>query len=164
MVRLCPERYIAEPMKAVVQRVGEASVTVDGDTVGRISLGLLVLVGVAPTDSIADVTAVAEKLAGLRVFSDADDKMNKSVLDVDGEVLLVSQFTLLADVRKGRRPSFIGAAAPELAEPLVQKLADQLRGLGVPVQTGSFGNKMRVALVNDGPVTLVINSAHGKVY
>jgi D-tyrosyl-tRNA(Tyr) deacylase len=164
MVRLCPERYIAEPMKAVVQRVGEASVTVDGDTVGRISLGLLVLVGVAPTDSIADVTAVAEKLAGLRVFSDADDKMNKSVLDVDGEVLLVSQFTLLADVRKGRRPSFIGAAAPELAEPLVQQLADQLRGLGVPVQTGSFGNKMRVALVNDGPVTLVINSAHGKVY
>lgn len=126
-------------------------------------MGLLVLVGVAPSDSEEDVLAVASKLAGLRIFPDAEDKMNRSVIDAGGEVLLVSQFTLLADVSKGRRPSFVGAATPDTAEPLVERLAEELRHLGVPVQTGSFGDKMRVALVNDGPVTLVFVSEQGKI-
>jgi D-tyrosyl-tRNA(Tyr) deacylase len=150
-------------MRAVVQRVAEASVVVDGTTVGKIDNGLLVLVGVEPDDSIRDADALADKLAGLRIFPDGADKMNRSVLDIGGKALLVSQFTLLADVRKGRRPSFVGAAAPEVAAPLIEQLADQLRGRGVPVETGSFGNKMQVTLVNDGPVTLVVRSEQGRI-
>jgi D-tyrosyl-tRNA(Tyr) deacylase len=150
-------------MRAVVQRVAEASVSVGGSNVGRIGKGLLVLVGVAPTDTTIDADALADKLAGLRIFPDADDKMNKSLLDTGGEVLLVSQFTLLADVRKGRRPSFVGAAAPEVAEPLLDRIAEELSRSGVTVHTGVFGAKMSVALVNDGPVTLMISSEQGKI-
>jgi D-tyrosyl-tRNA(Tyr) deacylase len=150
-------------MRAVVQRVAAASVVVDGATVGEIDNGLMVLVGVEPDDSIRDADALADKLAGLRIFPDGADKMNRSVLDVGGKVLLVSQFTLLADVRKGRRPSFVGAAAPEAAAPLIEQLADHLRDRGVPVETGSFGDKMQVKLINDGPVTLVIRSEQGRI-
>lgn len=150
-------------MRAVLQRVSEASVAVDGRVVGRIGAGLLVLVGVAPTDSIDDAVAVSEKLATLRVFRDEDGKMNRSVVEVGGAVLLVSQFTLLAEIGKGRRPSFVGAAPPGLAEPLLHELADRLRDKGLPVSTGEFGSVMQVALVNDGPVTIVINTDLGRV-
>ena len=146
-----------------MQRVGRASVTVEGETVGRIGTGLAVLIGVAPSDSTRDVAALAGKLAGLRIFPDDAGKMNRSVVEVGGEVLLVSQFTLLADVRKGRRPSFVGAAAPEFAEPLIRDLADQLRAAGVAVETGAFGALMQVALVNDGPVTIVIDTEQGRI-
>jgi D-tyrosyl-tRNA(Tyr) deacylase len=150
-------------MRAVVQRVTEASVTVDTDTVGRIGPGLVVLVGVEPTDTSGDVAALSAKLSTLRIFRDDEGKMNRSVLDVAGEVLLVSQFTLLADVRKGRRPSFAAAALPEFAEPLVDQLADRLRADGISVHTGTFGAAMEVALVNDGPVTIIIHTLRGKV-
>jgi D-tyrosyl-tRNA(Tyr) deacylase len=150
-------------MRAVLQRVSEASVAVDGRVVGRIGAGLLVLVGVAPTDSIDDAGAISEKLATLRVFRDEDGKMNRSVVEVGGAVLLVSQFTLLADIGKGRRPSFVGAAPPDLAEPLLDELADRLRDEGLPVSTGEFGSVMQVDLVNDGPVTIVINTDQGRV-
>jgi D-tyrosyl-tRNA(Tyr) deacylase len=118
---------------------------------------------VAPTDSIDDVAALSAKLAGLRIFRDAQGKMNRSVVDIQGEVLVVSQFTLLADTSKGRRPSFVGAAAPDLAEPLVSELVDQLRREGVPVSTGEFGALMQVALVNDGPVTIVVDTEQGRI-
>ena len=150
-------------MRAVVQRVTEASVTVDSETVGRIGPGLVVLVGVAPTDATDDVVALSTKLAGLRIFRDENGKMNRSVLEIAGEILVVSQFTLLADVRKGRRPSFVGAAAPELAEKLVGALVEQLRAEGTSVQTGLFGAVMQVALINDGPVTIVIDTDRGKM-
>ncbi len=150
-------------MRAVIQRAGEASVAVDGRVVGRIGPGLVVLVGVAPSDSVDDVIALSAKLATLRIFRDDDGKMNRSVLDIDGEVLLVSQFTLLAEVGKGRRPSFVGAAPPQVAEPLLIELADRLRREGVAVRTGEFGATMQVALVNDGPVTIVINTERGRI-
>ncbi len=150
-------------MRAVVQRVAEASVTVDGDVVGAIGPGLAVLVGAAPGDSIADAHALADKLVGLRIFPDDDGKMNRSVADAGGEVLVVSQFTLLADVRKGRRPSFTGAAAPEVAEPLVEAVAARVEEAGVRCAAGSFGALMHVHLVNDGPVTIVIDVAGGRV-
>ena len=150
-------------MRAVIQRVQEASVSVGDRVVGRIGAGMVVLVGVAPTDSIDDVAALSAKLAGLRIFRDAEGKMNRSVVDIQGEVLVVSHFTLLADTSKGRRPSFVGAAAPELAEPLVSDLVDQLRREGVPVSTGEFGALMQVALVNDGPVTIVVDTEQGRI-
>ena len=150
-------------MRAVVQRVGQASVTVDGETVGRIGAGLVVLVGISPTDSANDVAALSAKLATLRIFRDEYGKMNRSVVDIAGEILVISQFTLLADVRKGRRPSLAGAGDPELAEPLVGELADRLRNTGVPVRTGTFGAEMQVALINDGPVTIVIDVEGGKI-
>jgi len=150
-------------MRAVVQRVSEASVTVDNETIGRIGAGLVVLVGVAPTDTSADVASLSAKLAALRIFRDPDGKMNRSVVDIAGGVLVVSQFTLLADVRKGRRPSYIGAAVPELAEPLIRELAERLRAEGILVETGAFGAVMQVALNNDGPVTIVIDIERGKV-
>lgn len=150
-------------MRAVLQRVREASVSVGGRVVGRIGSGLVVLVGVAPTDSIDDVAALSAKLAGLRVFRDDEGKMNRSVVDIHGEVLVVSQFTLLADTSKGRRPSFVGAATPDIAEPLVNELVDQLRRAGVPVSTGQFGAMMQVALVNDGPVTIVVDTEQGRI-
>jgi D-tyrosyl-tRNA(Tyr) deacylase len=145
-------------MRAVVQRVSRASVTVDGQVVGRIAQGLLVLVGVANGDTQADIEYAASKLLGLRVFSDADGKMNRSVTDVGGAMLLISQFTLLGDVRRGRRPSFIDAAAPELGRSMYEQLAARLRASGVPVETGIFQAHMDVDLVNDGPVTLLIDS------
>lgn len=150
-------------MRAVVQRVSQASVTVAGEVVGAIGDGFLVLLGIAPDDGVAEVEAFADKLAGLRVFPDEDGRMNRSVIDAGGQVLLVSQFTLLGDVRKGRRPSFTGAAPPEVAEPLVHTAAAAIEERGVPVETGSFGAMMDVALVNDGPVTLVMDIVDGRV-
>ena len=150
-------------MRVVVQRVGEAKVSVDDELVERIGPGLVVLVGIAATDSTDDVTAISAKLASLRIFRDADQKMNRSVVDVNGEILVVSQFTLLADVSKGRRPSWVGAAPPEQAEALIDELVQRLREAGVPVRTGLFGASMQVALVNDGPVTIVVDSNQGRI-
>lgn len=146
-------------MKVVLQRVSRASVSVDGAVVGAIDLGLLILVGVADGDSPSQAEALARKVAGLRIFADSEGRFNESLLDVGGAALVISQFTLHADVRKGRRPSFTSAARPELAEPLVDHFAESLRAQGVPVQTGEFGAMMSVELVNDGPFTVVIDSA-----
>ncbi len=150
-------------MKAVVQRVSRASVSVGGRIVGEIGLGLAALVGVGDGDTEADVIALSDKLAGLRIFPDDDGKMNRSVLEAGGEVLVISQFTLLADVRKGRRPSFAHAAAPELADPLVQQLAEAVAGHGLRVATGEFGAHMKVDLVNDGPVTIILETVDGRI-
>ena len=144
-------------MRIVLQRVSEASVTVEGEVVSEIGSGLLLLVGVAAGDGEAQADWLAEKVAGLRIFSDEEGKMNLSVRDVGGEVLAVSQFTLLADTRKGKRPSFVRAAPPEEAEPRFDHFCERLRASGVgTVETGSFGAMMEVALVNDGPVTIVL--------
>lgn len=148
-------------MRAVLQRVSAARVLVDGQVVGEIARGWLALVGVAPTDTPAAAEWLAEKVAHLRCFPDADGKMNLSVLDVAGGVLAVSNFTLYADAAKGRRPSFVAAARPELAEPLYQEFVNGLRALGVPVACGVFGADMRVELTNDGPVTLILDSPAG---
>lgn len=145
-------------MRAVIQRVSEASVTVDQTAVGSIERGFLVLVGVADPDDEKDAFWIAEKVAGLRVFEDPDGKMNLSLADVQGAVLLVSQFTLVGDCRKGRRPSFVEAARPEKARVLYEKLADNLRQLGLNVETGTFQAHMEVRLLNDGPVTLLLDS------
>ena len=144
-------------MKIVLQRVKNASVTVEGERISEIESGLLLLVGVADGDSEAEADWLAEKVAGLRVFNDEDGKMNRSVVDVGGEILAVSQFTLLADTRKGKRPSFIRAAGPDEAGRLFEHFREKLRGAGVgSVKTGSFGAMMDVALVNDGPVTIIL--------
>jgi D-tyrosyl-tRNA(Tyr) deacylase len=150
-------------MRAVVQRVAQARVEVGGEIVGAIGHGLAVLVGVAPTDTVEDARALAAKLAGLRIFRDDDGKMNRSVIDVGGGVLAISQFTLFGDTRRGRRPSFVGAAPPEIAEPLVTAVVSALDEHGVPTSTGSFGAEMVVWLTNDGPVTLVLEVADGRV-
>jgi D-tyrosyl-tRNA(Tyr) deacylase len=146
-------------MRAVLQRVSSARVVVAGEVVGEVGRGWLVLLGVAHADTPAEVVKLADKVANLRAFPDDDGKMNRSVQDVGGGVLVVSNFTLYADCRKGRRPSFIGAARPEQAEPLCRAFADGLRALGVPVAEGRFGADMQVELVNDGPVTLVLDTA-----
>ncbi len=146
-------------MRVVLQRVSRASVTVDGEAVGAIGPGLLLLVGVTDGDSEVEAQRMARKCAELRVFSDAEGRFNLSLLETGGEVLVVSQFTLFADVRKGRRPSFDAAARPEVAEPLVEAFAQALRELGVRVATGRFGAHMMVELVNDGPVTIGVDSA-----
>ena len=146
-------------MRVVLQRVQRASVRVDEEIVGAIAGGFLALTGIADGDNEATIDAMAAKVAGLRVFSDADGKFNLALADVGGAVLVVSQFTLIADVRKGRRPSFAGAARPEVAEPLVRRFADRLRAAGLAVEGGRFGAHMDVELINDGPVTLVIDSA-----
>ena len=146
-------------MRAVIQRVLEASVAIDGDTVGRIGPGLLVLLGVRRGDAESDVGWMAEKVANLRILEDQAGKMNRSLLDEgSGAVLVVSQFTLYGDARKGRRPSFIEASEPVEANRLYGLFCEQLRGLGLEVQTGEFAAHMRVALVNDGPVTLILDS------
>lgn len=146
-------------MRIVAQRVGEASVAVDGRTVSSIGRGLLALAGVGPQDTDEDAAWLAGKLARMRIFPDTEGKMNLSVLDIGGEVLVVSQFTLYASTAKGNRPSFIGAAAPAEAERLYLKLsADLARELGKPVPTGVFGADMQVSLRNEGPVTLVMDS------
>jgi D-tyrosyl-tRNA(Tyr) deacylase len=145
-------------MRIVIQKVNHASVTVEGEVVGRIGQGLAVLVGAQEGDTDEDVKFMAGKIAGMRIFEDADDKMNLCVKDVGGEVLLVSQFTLLGDARHGRRPSFSHAAAPEVAEPLVDKLRDQLREMGIHTETGRFRTHMKVLLENDGPVTIMLDS------
>ena len=145
-------------VRVVVQRVTSASVTIAGEVVGSIEQGLVVLLGVKPGDDERAFDYLAEKIANLRIFADDDGKMNRSVLDVKGAALVVSQFTLYGDCRKGRRPSFIDAAPPEIAEPLYERFVSRLKGCGVPVQSGRFAADMKVSLVNDGPVTLIINS------
>lgn len=145
-------------MRAVIQRVLRASVTVDGAIVGQIERGLLVLLGVHQTDTAAQGRWLADKVAGLRIFQDAEGKMNFNVQDAGGGILVVSQFTLYGDCQKGRRPSFIDAAQPAVAEPLYEQFANNLRALGIPVATGKFGADMQVELVNDGPVTIIIDS------
>ena len=141
-------------MRALVQRVSRAEVRVDERSVGRIDRGLLVLVGFTHTDTDAQVDWMADKIAGLRIFSDDEDKMNRSVEDVSGSLLVVSQFTLYGDAVKGRRPSFVDAARPETAVPLYNRFVRLLRERGLPTATGEFGASMAVELVNDGPVTL----------
>ena len=156
-------RVRSPTVRAVIQRVREAEVTVDGEITGAIGAGLVVLVGVAVDDTERDAEVLATKLVGLRIFPDEDLKMNRSIIDAGGSVLLVSQFTLLADVRKGRRPAFTAAAPPELAEPLLAALAAAIEAAGVGVEQGRFGAMMEVSLVNDGPVTIVIDVEDGKV-
>ena len=145
-------------MKAVLQRVSYARVTVEGEVVASIGKGLLILLGAGPDDTIAKTEELAEKTAHLRIFSDAEDKMNLSLLDVGGEAIVVSQFTLYADTSRGRRPSFIGAAKPDLAEPLVGVFANKLRKLGIKTDQGVFGAHMEVELCNDGPVTILLEA------
>ncbi len=150
-------------MRAVIQRVERAQVTVDGEVVGAIGPGLLLLVGVARGDGPGDVSAIASKVAGLRVFRDDEGRMNLSVSEVGGSVLVVSQFTLYGDVRRGRRPSFVEAADPVGAEALVDGVVGELRASGLAVETGRFGAMMAVALVNDGPVTILLETRDGRV-
>lgn len=145
-------------MRAVVQRVKEASVKVDGDTVGLIGAGFLVLLGVAKDDGEKDASYTADKVAGLRVFDDGDGKFNLSLTDVEGAVLAVSQFTLYGDARGGRRPSFTEAAGAELGRSMYELFIDKLESKGIEVQRGVFGAKMEVDIVNDGPVTILIDS------
>ncbi len=145
-------------MRAVLQRVRQAKVTVAAEVTGEIAHGWLVLLGVGPTDTRKSVDWLAEKVANLRAFDDTDGKMNLSVQDVSGSILVVSQFTLYGECSKGRRPSFIGAAQPAIAEPLYEAFVTALKMLGVPVATGRFAADMQVALVNDGPVTFVLDS------
>src|SRR5438132_1523855 len=146
-------------MRAVVQRVSRAKVTVNGEMVGEIGPGLLVLLGVGEADTEADAIYVAGKICGLRVFEDDQEKMNRSVQDVGGSVLAVSQFTLYGDVRRGKRPSFDAAAAPQQARELYEYFVGRIRAAGLPCETGRFQEMMEVELVNDGPVTILIDSA-----
>ena len=148
-------------MRAVVQRVSRASVRVAGDKIAQIGAGFLVLVGVADGDTAADAEYLARKIVELRVFEDSAGQMNRSLADVRGSLLAVSQFTLLADCRKGRRPSFTRAARPEVAEPLFEQFVAAVRSQGVAIETGRFRAHMELELVNDGPVTLVLDSQRG---
>jgi D-tyrosyl-tRNA(Tyr) deacylase len=147
-------------MKALIQRVSEASVDIHGERVAEIGQGLLVLLGITHTDTVADVEKLAAKIPALRIFEDENGLMNKSVMDLGGSLIVVSQFTLYADTRKGNRPSFIEAARPEQAEPLYEKLVEKLRAIMGEdrVQTGRFGAEMKVRLLNDGPVTVELRT------
>ena len=147
-------------MRAVIQRVERASVSVEGEIRGQIGAGFLVLIGVEEGDGDADFRYIAEKVPNLRVFEDEQGKMNRSIQDIGGEILSISQFTLFADVHKGNRPSFIKAGKPEHADLMWIKFNEALRSGGVPVKEGRFGAHMRVGLVNDGPVTIVIDTEH----
>lgn len=150
-------------MKIVVQRVREASVSVGGNVVGAIDQGLAVLVGVTAADGAADAEALATKLVDLRIFADDDGLMNRSIAEIGGGCLVIPQFTLYGSVRKGRRPSFTDAAPPEIAAPLVVQFCDDIRSHGVHVESGRFGEHMRVALINDGPVTFVVEASAGRI-
>ncbi|MEN8114156.1 MAG: D-aminoacyl-tRNA deacylase [Actinomycetota bacterium] len=150
-------------MRIVLQRVARASVDVDGETTGAIGRGLLALVGVEDGDTDVDARAAASKIVGMRIFPDDEGKMNRSVVDAGGAVLLVSQFTLIADVRKGRRPAFTGAARPETAVPVIDVLAKSINQQGVTVEHGRFGAHMKVDLLNDGPVTIVFDVHDGRI-
>ena len=143
-------------MRVVLQRVKEASVTVDGSIIGQIDRGFLLLVGVTHEDTLDQVNWLADKIAGLRVFEDEEERMNRSLDDVDGKILSVSQFTLYGDVKKGRRPAFTEAAKPDLANELYEAFNTRLRSNGTTVETGQFGAMMDIALINDGPVTLIL--------
>jgi len=146
-------------MIAVIQRVSEASVTIEGQIKGQIAQGFMILLGITHDDTDEDITWLSKKIIGMRIFSDADGKMNQDLSMVEGNILLISQFTLHASTKKGNRPSFMDAARPEVAIPLYQKMIKQLGfDLGKPIQTGEFGADMKVALVNDGPVTIVIDT------
>ncbi|MBC2716691.1 MAG: D-tyrosyl-tRNA(Tyr) deacylase [Desulfobacteraceae bacterium] len=145
-------------MKAVIQRVKTASVTVDKKQISKIGPGLLIFLGVSHSDEPSDAEYLADKVANLRIFEDQDAKMNRSLMDIGGEILVVSQFTLYGDCRKGRRPSFINAAPPEKAEKLYAYFTEQMEKKGIPAQSGRFRAMMDVELVNDGPVTLIIES------
>lgn len=145
-------------MRALLQRVSSARVVVDGAEVGACGPGLLVLLAVAPQDGEAQVEWLAQKIAGLRIFPDEEGRMNRSVLEAGGGALVVSQFTLYGDARRGRRPSFEGSARPELAQPLYERFCERLAALGLPVARGVFGAHMQVGLVNDGPVTLLLDT------
>ncbi len=156
-IRRAARAYLRR-VRAVVQRVTRASVTIDGIVVGEIGAGLLVLLGIAVDDDGPDEMQMTEKLANLRIFGDDDGMMNRSVIDIGGSVLVVSQFTLLGDTRKGRRPSFIAAARGDAANARYESVVTRLRALGLRVETGRFGADMAVALVNDGPVTILIDT------
>jgi D-tyrosyl-tRNA(Tyr) deacylase len=145
-------------MRAVIQRVSRAKVTVDAETVGQIENGLLVLLGVSKADAEVDADYLAEKITGLRIFEDANEKMNLSVMDIHGEVLVVSQFTLYGDMRRGRRPSFDDAAPPERARELYEYFVTRMRAAGIKCKTGQFQATMKVELVNEGPVTILLDS------
>lgn len=145
-------------MRAVVQRVASSSVTVEGETTGKIDKGLMVLLGVADGDTDKDVTYMVDKIVNLRIFEDENDKMNLSLQDIGASLLVVSQFTLLGDCRKGRRPSFIEAARPEMADNLYQKFVNKARSMGIRTETGRFKTHMMVELINDGPVTILVDS------
>jgi D-aminoacyl-tRNA deacylase len=147
-----------QAMKALLQRVTQASVAVSGEIIGSIGPGLVVLVGVAAGDTYQDARFLAQKTAGLRIFADSEGKFNLSALDIKGEVLIISQFTLLADTRKGRRPSFTDAAPPHQAEDLFARFVDEVRTSGLKVQTGRFQAHMMVEIHNDGPVTIMLDS------
>jgi D-aminoacyl-tRNA deacylase len=150
-------------MIAVIQRVSEAQVKIEGNIKGEIGLGFLVLLGIAADDTLEDLEWLAKKIVGLRVFSDSEQKMNLDIKDVEGELLLISQFTLLASTKKGNRPSFLESAKPDIAVPLYEKMIDTLSGLlGKEIATGIFGADMKVSLCNDGPVTIVIDSKNKK--
>ncbi|HKN88118.1 MAG TPA: D-aminoacyl-tRNA deacylase [Nitrospiraceae bacterium] len=150
-------------MKTVIQRVTHASVEMDGDVIARIDAGLLVLLGVAKEDSESDAQYIVDKLIGLRIFSDTDGKMNRSIVDIGGQILIVSQFTLLGDTAKGRRPGFDRAATPERALNLYEQVIGMVRNRGIHVETGRFGAHMRVSLENDGPVTFLLDSGTDRI-
>lgn len=145
-------------MRAVIQRVSQAKVVVDDNTVGQIGKGFMILLGVHEEDTQADVDYLVGKISKLRVFEDDQQKMNRSIIDVDGKILSISQFTLFADTKKGNRPSFVQAAKPDVAIPLYEAFNEGLRQAGIPVETGIFGADMKCHLVNDGPVTIIIDS------
>jgi D-tyrosyl-tRNA(Tyr) deacylase len=144
-------------MRAVIQRVSSAQVDINGQTVAKIGKGLLILLGIGPEDDAAKTTILAKKIAMMRIFEDDQEKMNLSLLDIHGEAIVVSQFTLYADTRRGNRPSFTDAAKPDLASPLVDQTILELQNLGVPTQSGVFGANMQVSLLNDGPVTILLD-------
>lgn len=145
-------------MRAVIQRVSQAKVVVDDNTVGKIGKGFMILLGVHEQDTQTDVDYLVGKISKLRVFEDDQQKMNRSIIDVDGKILSISQFTLFADTKKGNRPSFVQAAKPDTAIPLYEAFNEGLRQVGIPVETGIFGADMKCHLVNDGPVTIIIDS------
>lgn len=150
-------------MRAVIQRVKHANVRVENEIIGKINNGLVVLLGVTHDDTEADINALVQKIIHLRIFEDEENKLNNSLLDIEGKILSVSQFTLYADVRKGRRPNFMNAAKPEYAESLYELFNEKLRKENVDVETGSFGAMMEVELVNDGPVTIILETKDGKI-
>jgi len=145
-------------MRAVIQRVKESSVAIEGQVVGRSAQGLMVLIGVEVGDTDKDLSYIADKVPNLRIFEDEAGKMNRSLLDIGGQILAISQFTLLGDARGGRRPSFTAAARPDTAVPLYDALVEKWRSLGIHVETGEFGADMQVSLINDGPVTILLDS------